>query len=126
MDQDHYAAKLEGEIAELKAELKVERERAATERDRLYAIIEREQQEGYYGPVLDIRNLYLSYATRMGEIPAVIDFSLQVQPGEAVGLVGESGCGKSTVALAIMQYMGTNGSIVGGEIFFSRAATCAR
>jgi peptide/nickel transport system ATP-binding protein len=118
MDQDQYIGKLEGEIAELRTELKAERDRAAAERDRLYAIIEREQQEGYYGPVLDIRNLYLSYYTRLGEIPAVIDFSLQVQPGEAVGLVGESGCGKSTVALAIMQYMGTNGSIVAGEIFF--------
>ena len=37
-----------------------------------------------------------------GEIPAVVDFNLKVMPGEAVGVVGKSGCGKSTVALAIM------------------------
>ena len=47
-----------------------------------------------------------------------MDFSVVVQPGEAVGLVGESGCGKSTVALGVMQDLGVNGSIVGGKIKF--------
>ncbi len=69
-------------------------------------------------PVLECNNLSISYYTRSGEIPAVIDFDLTVNPGEAVGIVGESGCGKSTVALAIMNYMGRNGAIVGGEIKF--------
>ncbi|MCY4220216.1 MAG: ATP-binding cassette domain-containing protein, partial [Thiotrichales bacterium] len=69
-------------------------------------------------PVLEIKDLNLSYWTRAGEIPAVIDFSLTVQKGESIGLVGESGCGKSTVAMAIMQYMGGNGSIKSGSIRF--------
>ncbi|MCB9957499.1 MAG: ABC transporter ATP-binding protein [Rhodospirillaceae bacterium] len=69
-------------------------------------------------PVLEIRDLNLSYFTRAGEIPAVIDFSLDVRPGEAVGLVGESGCGKSTVAMAVMRYMGGNGRIMSGSIKF--------
>ena len=69
-------------------------------------------------PVLECNNVSISYYTRAGEIPAVVDFNLKVMPGEAVGIVGESGCGKSTVALAIMQYMGKNGAIVGGEIKF--------
>ncbi len=69
-------------------------------------------------PVLECKNVSISYYTRAGEIPAVVDFNLTVMPGEAVGIVGESGCGKSTVALAIMQYMGKNGAIVGGEIKF--------
>jgi peptide/nickel transport system ATP-binding protein len=70
-------------------------------------------------PVLECRNLCVSYYTRAGEIPAVVDFNLRVMPGEAVGIVGESGCGKSTVALAIMQYMGRNGAVTGGEILFN-------
>ena len=69
-------------------------------------------------PILECRNLCISYFTRAGEIPAVVDFNLKVMPGEAVGIVGESGCGKSTVALAIMQYLGKNGRIVSGEIRF--------
>ena len=69
-------------------------------------------------PLLECNNLCISYFTRAGEIPAVKDFSLKLAPGEAVGLVGESGCGKSTVAMAIMNYMGSNGGIVGGEIKF--------
>ena len=69
-------------------------------------------------PVLECRNLCLSYFTRAGEIPAVVDFNLKLMPGEAQGIVGESGCGKSTVALAIMQYLGGNGKIVSGQVLF--------
>jgi peptide/nickel transport system ATP-binding protein len=69
-------------------------------------------------PVLECKDVSVSYYTRAGEVPAVYDFNLTVAPGEAVGIVGESGCGKSTVALAIMQYMGKNGAITGGEINF--------
>ena len=68
--------------------------------------------------LLEIEDLRLSYFTRAGEIPAVVDFSLTLKRGESVGLVGESGCGKSTVALGIMNYMGNNGDIVGGSIRF--------
>ena len=46
------------------------------------------------GPILEIDRLSISFFTRLNEIPAVMDFSVAVQPGEAVGLVGESGCGK--------------------------------
>ena len=72
----------------------------------------------YDGPILEIENLSISFFTRLREIPAVMDFSVTVQPGEAVGLVGESGCGKSTVALGVMQDLGVNGRIVGGSIKF--------
>ncbi|PSL17411.1 ABC transporter ATP-binding protein [Shimia abyssi] len=72
----------------------------------------------YDGPILEIDKLSISFFTRLREIPAVMDFSVRVQPGEAVGLVGESGCGKSTVALGVMQDLGKNGKIVGGSIKF--------
>ncbi|MDA3890012.1 MAG: ABC transporter ATP-binding protein [Allgaiera sp.] len=69
-------------------------------------------------PILEIENLSISFFTRLREIPAVMDFSCTVMPGEAMGLVGESGCGKSTVALGVMQDLGRNGRIVGGSIKF--------
>ncbi len=69
-------------------------------------------------PILEIENLSISFFTRLREIPAVMDFSCTVMPGEAMGLVGESGCGKSTVALGVMQDLGVNGRIVGGKIKF--------
>jgi peptide/nickel transport system ATP-binding protein len=69
-------------------------------------------------PILEIENLSISFFTRLREIPAVMDFSCTVMPGEAMGLVGESGCGKSTVALAVMRDLGKNGRIVGGTIRF--------
>ncbi|MEM6594548.1 MAG: ABC transporter ATP-binding protein [Pseudomonadota bacterium] len=74
--------------------------------------------ETYDGPILEIDNLSISFFTRLREIPAVMDFSCTVMPGEAMGLVGESGCGKSTVALGVMQDLGVNGRIVGGSIKF--------
>jgi peptide/nickel transport system ATP-binding protein len=69
-------------------------------------------------PILEIENLSISFFTRLREIPAVMDFSCTVMAGEAMGLVGESGCGKSTVALAVMRDLGKTGRIVGGTIRF--------
>ncbi len=67
-------------------------------------------------PILEIDGLSISFSSRRGDIPAVMDFSTRVMPGEAMGLVGESGCGKSTVALGVMRDLGTNGRIAGGTI----------
>jgi peptide/nickel transport system ATP-binding protein len=69
-------------------------------------------------PVLECRNLSVSYAGRGGLTPAVVDFNLTLMRGESHGLVGESGCGKSTIALAIMRHLGAAGRIVGGRILF--------
>jgi peptide/nickel transport system ATP-binding protein len=69
-------------------------------------------------PILECRNLSICYATRRGDVPAVVDFNLTLRRGESHGLVGESGCGKSTIALAIMRHLGPAGRIVAGEIWF--------
>jgi len=69
-------------------------------------------------PVLALDNLCVSYDTREGAVPAVVDVSLSLQQGECVGLVGESGCGKTTVALAIMRYLGAHGRLMRGRILF--------
>jgi peptide/nickel transport system ATP-binding protein len=69
-------------------------------------------------PILEIEDLNISFFVRAGEIPAVMDFSCKVMPGETMGLVGESGCGKSTVALGIMGDLGNNGRVVSGSIKF--------
>ncbi len=76
------------------------------------------QSHSFDGPVLECRDLCISYFTRAGEIPAVIDFNMTLEQGGSIGLVGESGCGKSTVAMAIMRYLGGNGAIVGGQVLY--------
>ena len=54
------------------------------------------------GIILDVRNLRVSYHTYAGEVQSVRDISFQVNEGETVAIVGESGCGKSVTAKTIM------------------------
>ncbi|MGH6894479.1 MAG: ABC transporter ATP-binding protein, partial [Dongiaceae bacterium] len=69
-------------------------------------------------PVLELRNVSISYFVRAGQMKVVPDISFKLNQGEALGLVGESGCGKSTVAFAVMQYLGSVGRITNGQILF--------
>ena len=69
-------------------------------------------------PILEIDNLSISFFTRAAEIPSVMDFSCKVMPGQSMGLVGESGCGKSTVALAVMRDLPKIGRVTKGKISF--------
>jgi len=70
-------------------------------------------------PLLDVRNLVTQFTTEAGAVRVVNDVSFQISEGETLGLVGESGCGKSVTALSIMQLVQTPpGKIVSGEIFF--------
>ncbi|GIK99003.1 MAG: ABC transporter ATP-binding protein [Alphaproteobacteria bacterium] len=69
-------------------------------------------------PILELQNASISYFTRAGEINVVPDVSFRLDEGEALGLVGESGCGKSTVAFAVMRYLGGVGKLTSGRILF--------
>jgi peptide/nickel transport system ATP-binding protein len=68
--------------------------------------------------LLAVKNLRVSFFTDKGEVQAVREVSLTINRGQTLALVGESGCGKSTVALAIMRLIEEPGRIVGGQILF--------
>lgn len=67
--------------------------------------------------LLALENLQTTFRTREGEVHAVRGVSFQVQPGELVGIVGESGCGKSVTCKSIIQLLGSNGRITGSIRF---------
>ncbi len=69
-------------------------------------------------PLLSIRNLKTYFYTEDGIVKAVDGVDLEVYPGEVLGLVGESGCGKSVTSLSIMRLIAPPGKIVEGEIWF--------
>ncbi|SDN73301.1 ABC transporter ATP-binding protein [Alkalicoccus daliensis] len=70
-------------------------------------------------PVLEVNGLQTHFFTDRGEIPAVDDVSFHIQQGEVLGVVGESGCGKSVTSLSIMGLVpDPPGKIVGGEILY--------
>lgn len=66
--------------------------------------------------VLEVKNLRIHYETPRGDVIAVNGISFKVYRGEIVGLVGESGCGKTTAAMGILQLVQSPGRIIGGEI----------
>ncbi|MCU1265423.1 MAG: transporter ATP-binding protein [Acidobacteria bacterium] len=68
--------------------------------------------------LLEVKNLQTHFPTRAGLVRAVNDVSFYLDRGELLGLVGESGCGKSITALSIMRLIAPPGKIVAGEITF--------
>ena len=65
---------------------------------------------------LEIKGLTVSYLRHDQALPVLADVSLRIAPGEAYGLVGESGCGKTTVAMAVMRYLAPNARVEAGRI----------
>src|ERR1035438_10551128 len=66
--------------------------------------------------LLTVKNLKVQFTTSNTFATAVDDFSLNIAAGECVGLVGESGCGKTTTGLAVMRLLPNNGKITAGNI----------
>ncbi|TVR53467.1 MAG: ABC transporter ATP-binding protein [Spirochaetaceae bacterium] len=73
---------------------------------------------GTDSPVIAVRNLSVEYVTERGVLRAVDDVSFDVRRGGSLGIVGESGCGKTTLIKAILRLLQKNGRIAGGSIEF--------
>ncbi|NJO07344.1 MAG: ATP-binding cassette domain-containing protein [Chloroflexaceae bacterium] len=84
------------------------------------------EQDRATQPVVKVEHLAISYETRAGEVRAVRDVSFEIYRGETLGIVGESGCGKSTVAFGMVNYLGRNGKIAGGNIYFQGQSLVGR
>ncbi|WP_247651406.1 ABC transporter ATP-binding protein [Roseovarius autotrophicus] len=67
-------------------------------------------------PVLEVSNLRVEFPTRHGTLTAIDDVSMRIEPGEILGVVGESGAGKSITGLAVLGLLEAPGRIAGGEI----------
>ena len=66
--------------------------------------------------VLEVKDLTMHYMTRKGPVYAVDDVNFHVGRGEAIGLVGESGCGKTSIAISLLKLLPENARILNGEI----------
>src|SRR5688572_32035204 len=76
--------------------------------------------DGNTRPLLEVKGLKTQFFTQDGVVKAVDDVSFYVMPGETLGVVGESGCGKSMTGLSIMRLIpNPPGKIVNGEIVFN-------
>ena len=69
-------------------------------------------------PLLDVRNLSVQFNTRAGTVTVLDDISFTLERGERISFVGESGCGKSMTALALMGLLPAMGRVSGGQILF--------
>src|SRR5579859_5280399 len=71
-------------------------------------------------PILTVRNLRVEYHARRGQVKAIRDVSFELQPGETMAFIGESGCGKTTLALSVVRLLPKAARIVDGKIMFWR------
>src|SRR5690554_785982 len=75
--------------------------------------------------LLAVKNLKMYYKTLRGEVKAVDDVSFRLEQGRALGLAGESGCGKSSMAVTLLRLLPSNGRITGGAVRFDGVDTLA-
>src|SRR5580698_10794400 len=72
-------------------------------------------------PILSVRDLHTHFFSDEGVVRAVDGVSFDLFPGQTLGIVGESGCGKSVTARSILRIVERPGRIIGGEILLRRA-----
>ena len=71
--------------------------------------------------LLDVRGLRVEFPSRRGHVVAVEDLTITVEPGEILGIVGESGAGKSTIGNAVIGLLEPPGRVAGGEVWLDGA-----
>ena len=75
-----------------------------------------ENQQAGAGAALDVRDLEVTFHRRGRELPVLKGITMRIEKGQAYGLVGESGCGKTTLAMAAMRYLAANGTLDNGSV----------
>ncbi|WP_084253004.1 dipeptide ABC transporter ATP-binding protein [Devriesea agamarum] len=75
-------------------------------------------QDGTTAPLLELRDVHITFTTSTGPVDAVRGVDLTLYPGQTVAIVGESGSGKSTTAMSIARLLPDNGKVTGGSILF--------
>ena len=96
---------------------RVTAEQASDTGDKATAAVQKGQRIEHQG-ILDVRDLKAYFKLRDGDVKAVDGVSFNLEQGKSLGLAGESGCGKTTAALAILKLLPENGRIVSGEVLF--------
>ena len=81
-------------------------------------VVRQEERSERGTPVLELKNVYVSFHTYAGEVKALDGINLTLYKGEVMGLVGESGCGKSVTAAAVVGLLPENGKVTSGDIVF--------
>ena len=82
-------------------------------------LVKQEERSPKGVPVLELKDLHVSFHTYAGEVKALNGINLTLYKGEVMGLVGESGCGKSVTAAAVVGLLPENGKVTSGEIIFT-------
>ncbi len=81
------------------------------------SVIERnDSPQGPTPSALDVQDLEVTFHRRGRDLPVLRGVTLHIKPGEAYGLVGESGCGKTTLAMAALRYLAANGTVDAGKV----------